>query len=281
VQLLASKPTDLRQALEALEKAAASTHPWFRNIRAIDLNFGCPSPAVIQEGSGPALLKRKKRLGELFAVLVAWRDANSLGVLAVGAKIRLGMSAGEVKERVYVDVGRTAAEAGLDYITVHGRHAGQRSSEAASWEAIREVKEAVGDRLAVIANGDVRSSADAHALLFSSGADGIMLGRAAMRNPWVFADMPRVPPPRPTEGRGKAMPPVGQLWPAEGTWPTVLQVNASEAAWAAWAAQGGGTREKHKAFHAANFKRLRDSAALAFPNARTRPPLSPSTVHLT
>jgi tRNA-dihydrouridine synthase B len=98
----------------------------FKNIRAVDINLGCPSPDVIREGAGPALLKRTKKLKEIFDALVKWKHNNSLGkVGAVGCKIRLGLNHVEQSNRVYMHVVETARASGLDYICIHARHAEQ------------------------------------------------------------------------------------------------------------------------------------------------------------
>jgi tRNA-dihydrouridine synthase B len=98
----------------------------FKNIRAIDINLGCPSPEVIKGGAGPALLKRTRKLKEIFDVLVKWKETNSLGsVGAVGCKIRLGLNHVEQSNKVYMQVVELARDAGLDYICIHARHAEQ------------------------------------------------------------------------------------------------------------------------------------------------------------
>ncbi len=86
LQLMVKTPSELEQCLLGLETMANSNngdneYVHFKNIKAIDLNFGCPSQEIIREGGGPALLKRKKRLSEIFSVLASWRDNNSLGIM--------------------------------------------------------------------------------------------------------------------------------------------------------------------------------------------------------
>ena len=167
MQLLAKSVDELQGALERLEAAAATTRPHFNNITAVDINFGCPSPDVIRNGSGPAMLKRRARLAELFAALVAWRHDTGLDVRAVGCKIRLGLNQTEADAKVYLPLVDAANEAGLDYICVHARHAGQRSRDPPRWDAITEVKARAA--MAVIGNGDVTSYADAAAMRAQTG----------------------------------------------------------------------------------------------------------------
>ena len=264
VQLLAKSVDELRGALDRLEAGAATTRGHFRNIAAVDLNFGCPSPDVIRNGSGPAMLKRRARLTELFATLVAWKRECGLDVQAVGAKIRLGLNKTEAEAKVYLPLVEAANEAGLDYIVVHARHAGQRSRDAPAWEAIGEVKARAA--MPVIGNGNVFSAADAVEMRRQTGCDGVMLARAAIRNPWVFRDfMP-----------GAAAPPDAS-WDGGRYWPTVAEVDAAEAAYAALA-QSANTKPKFVAFHERNFARLR---RVAETGDRSLAVDSPATIHLT
>ena len=269
LQLLASTPDELLSALRAIEELADAAFPHFANIRAVDLNFGCPSPAVLRDGAGPALLHRRSRVRSLFRALVEWRTRTSLSVGAVGAKLRLGLNAREaVRDRVFLDAGRAAAEEGLDFISLHARHAAQPSSSPPDWTAFARMRTALEEgsaragtpRPVLIANGNVRSRADADALVHSGGADGVMLARAAMRCPWIFSQFRGLscdaPPPSVTRSPSLS-------WDSIDVWPTVEQVNEAEEAWLAWGAHGRGTRDKHRQFHRANFARLRSPVAHA------------------
>lgn len=269
VQLLASTPAELLGALRTLEELSATpAHAHLRNIRAIDLNFGCPSPAVLSHGAGPALLHRRARVRALFRALSEWRERNTLGVRAVGAKLRLGLHAREAAHGVYLDAGRAAAEEGLDYVVLHARHAAQTSSSPPDWTAFARMRSALEKgaaaagvrRCALIANGNIRGRADADALVHAGGADGVMLARAAMRNPWSFAEFAGLSAeaPAPT---APARPPTA--WPENDAWPTPREVDDAEAQWRRWASFGAGTRDKHRVFHAANFARLRSGARSA------------------
>lgn len=107
--------------------------------RVYSLSFGCPSLDVIGDGAGPALLKRRTKLGDIFAALAEWKSqavpfvsastSAIHGFGAVGVKIRLGLNAREKQSKVYLHVIEAAARAQLDYVCVHGRHAGQKSRE--------------------------------------------------------------------------------------------------------------------------------------------------------
>ena len=279
VQLLAGSAEELLAALRTLEELAlAPQFSHFAHLRAVDVNLGCPSPAVIGEGKGPALLKRRAKLAALFSALRRWREGNSLGVAAVGAKLRLGLTAREAAMGVGEDAAACAADAGLDFVTVHGRHAGQGSSEPASWEAVgRAVAavRAVGAGTRVILNGDVRSAACARAALARSGADGVMVARAAFRTPAVFRELAASGEAAPAD------PPAGlqRGWSGGGEWLSEAEVDAAFLRWREdSAATPGGAREKHRVFHAANFARLREAAAN--PQLRHLPPPRVASEHL-
>lgn len=287
VQLLAKSVDELQGALERLEAGAATSRPQLRNIAAVDLNFGCdarlpaclqralsvgaafvrcPSPDVIRNGSGPAMLKRRARLTDLFTALVAWRRDCGLDVRCVGAKIRLGLNRTEMDAKVYLPLVDAANEAGLDYLVVHARHAGQRSRDAPTWDAIAEVKARAA--MPVIGNGNVFSAADAVAMRRQTGCDGVMLARAAIRNPWVFRDFAL-----PSAGAEQG----GSDWDGGRYWPTLAEVDAAAQAYAEWA-QRAGTKPKFVAFHERNFERLRRVAATG---DRSLAVDSPATIHLT
>ena len=116
VQLLVDRTTArdgwgvdcLNAALAALEEGAAGARPEWRHIRALDLNFGCPDPAVSARGAGPAQLRRRSKMRKLFEALAAWRRVTSLPVGAVGAKIRLGNTLREQQYQVYLPVAEAA-----------------------------------------------------------------------------------------------------------------------------------------------------------------------------
>ena len=126
IQLLAKSADELTRALRHIEHLASTSRPHYKNIQAVDLNFGCPSPDVISEGAGPALLKRRSKLLQIFQALSDWKNDNSLGnVGAVGIKIRLGLNQLEQNSKIYMNVVEAANLSVLDYMVVHARHAKQ------------------------------------------------------------------------------------------------------------------------------------------------------------
>lgn len=234
VQLLVTGERDVAEAFAALEELAATSHPHFRNICSVDLNFGCPSVDVIKIGAGPALLKRRSKLRAIFEALAAQKKRTSLPIGSVSAKIRLGLHQGEQDHKVYLPVVEMANDT-LDHITIHARHAKQRSRDEPTWSAIGEAKAIA--RIPVVGNGDVRTRADAERMRALTGCDGFLIARAAIADPWCFREL---------RGAG------GKASPAE--------IDEAERAYRGGAARCG-TKEKFVAFHAEGFARLRAGRA--------------------
>jgi tRNA-dihydrouridine synthase B len=183
LQLFAVNERELGVALYNLEKLADTTHPHFKNIIAIDLNFGCPSPDIIRIGAGPALLKRANKMRIMFDKLAFWRSTTKLPIQAISAKIRLGLNQQEQDHKIYLRLVESANEH-LDFLIVHARHAKQKSSDQPSWNAIAEIKELA--KIPIIGNGNVLGAKDAARMLEKTSCDGFMIARGAIEDPWVF-----------------------------------------------------------------------------------------------
>lgn len=162
---------------------------------AIDFNAGCPAPKIFNNGDGCALMKNPPLLEK---ILSAVKKSVSL---PVSVKIRLGVDAQHINA---VEVAKRAEFAGVDFISVHGRTREQFYSGAADWNEIARVKAAV--KIPVIANGDVRDFDSLDEIFSVTGANGVMIGRAAQGNPWIvkrllkyFLTGERLPPPTNSE----------------------------------------------------------------------------------
>ncbi len=142
----------------------------------IDINMGCPVPKIAgKAGSGAALMKDPERA---YRIVTALKQAD-LGV-PISVKTRLGW----IDNTDILDFAVGLEKAGADVITIHGRTRSQGYSGVADWDMIRQVKSRVS--IPVIANGDVTSQEDIERCLKVTGADGIMIGRGALGNPWIF-----------------------------------------------------------------------------------------------
>ena len=160
----------------------------------VDMNLGCPVPKVVGKGGGSSLLREPNTAREIFS-----RVVRSVRRVPVTVKMRLGYSDPTGDEAVAI--ARIAEECGVDAVAVHGRTREQGYSGCANYEAIGRVKRAVS--IPVIGNGDVVDVDSAHRLRAASGCDGVMLGRGALGNPWIYDAISasfegRPPPTAPT-----------------------------------------------------------------------------------
>ncbi|MEJ5308200.1 MAG: tRNA dihydrouridine synthase DusB [Anaerolineae bacterium] len=168
--------------VDILAKAARAVEAL--GIDVLDFNMGCAEPKIVKGGHGAALLKDPALIGRIVTRLVA-----TVRVPVTG-KIRLGWDAGS---RNYLEVARILEDSGAAMLAVHGRTADQQYTGRADWDAIAAVKQAV--RIPVLASGDVKCAADISRIQARTGCDGVMIGRAAIGNPWIFQyrDLPDVP----------------------------------------------------------------------------------------
>lgn len=144
----------------------------------LDINMGCPVPKVVNNGEGSALMKNPKLAEEIVS------KVSRAIKKPVTVKIRKGFDENSINA---VEIAKIAECAGAAAVAVHGRTREQYYAGHADWECIRAVKEAV--KIPVIGNGDVVDAASAKKLLEQTGCDGIMIGRGAQGNPWIFKEV--------------------------------------------------------------------------------------------
>jgi nifR3 family TIM-barrel protein len=165
-QLFGSDPYTLAESAKIVEDAG---------FDLVDLNLGCPAKRVVKCNGGSGLLKDLPVIGKIFAAV---RSAVSIPFTV---KFRLGWDDANI---VCVALAKMAEDCGLNAVALHARTREQGYSGTARWEWIAAVKNAV--RIPVIGNGDIRSPEDAIAMVAQTGCDGVMVGRTAASNPWIF-----------------------------------------------------------------------------------------------
>lgn len=164
----------------------------------LDINMGCPVPKVVNNGEGSALMKNPKLAEEIITKMVKAVKKP------VTVKIRKGFDEAHLNA---VEMAKIAEASGAAAVAVHGRTREQYYAGKADWDCIRAVKEAV--EIPVIGNGDVTDALSAERLLKETGCDGVMVGRAAQGNPFIFREITEyletgVIPPKPTPAEVRA-----------------------------------------------------------------------------
>lgn len=168
-QLFGSDPEVMAEAAQVVEQMG---------FDSIDLNLGCPAKKVVKCNGGSGLLRDLPLLGQLFARI---RGAVALPFTV---KFRAGWDEAHL---VHVELARLAEASGVNGLALHARTREQGYSGQAQWRWIAEVKHAVA--IPVVGNGDIRSPEDAAAMVAATGCDGVMIGRTAASNPWIFRQM--------------------------------------------------------------------------------------------
>lgn len=167
LQLIGEDEFHIRRILDDAKK--------YPQIRAVDLNLGCPAPKVYRKNVGGALLKDPKKMA---SILSAMRDSWQ-GTLS--AKLRIGFQDDSLFETIL----KTVLDCGVDFITLHARTVRQLYRGKADHSYTRRAVEICG-RVPLVANGDITSWQSAENVAKATGCAGIMIGRSAMRNPWIF-----------------------------------------------------------------------------------------------
>jgi len=182
VQIFGSDPQVMAEAGRVVVDAGADL---------VDINMGCPARKVVKTGAGGALLRSPDRVRAIVSAV------RAVCPVPLTVKTRTGWSA---DQPVASDIARIVEDCGADAITLHPRFVAQRFSGQADWGIIAHVKSQVG--IPVIGNGDVWSPSRALDMMQQTGCDGVMIGRAAIGNPWIFReilDLDRGLNPRPPE----------------------------------------------------------------------------------
>ncbi|MBR2549144.1 MAG: tRNA-dihydrouridine synthase [Clostridiales bacterium] len=178
IQLFGSDPDDFKAAIETIMET-----PELKDVSIIDINMGCPVPKVVKTGSGSALMEDPVRASDIVKACKK-TVAGLKRKVPVTVKTRTGFNAGDKGKP---DFAKALADAGCDMICVHGRTRTQMYHGESSIEAIALMRDAVRDYdIPFFANGDICDVYSARKVFERTGCDGIMIGRAARGNPWIF-----------------------------------------------------------------------------------------------
>lgn len=167
IQLFGSVPSELAEAAKMVEASGADI---------IDFNMGCPVPKIVNNGEGSALMKNPQLAYEVLAAMV---EAVKIPVTV---KFRAGWDENNINA---VEIAQLAEKAGVAAVAVHGRTRKQFYEGKADWSVIADVKRAV--KIPVFGNGDIHTVADGLRMLEETHCDGLMVGRGADGNPWLFS----------------------------------------------------------------------------------------------
>ena len=169
LQLFGSDPEVISEVAKQIEELP---------FAILDINMGCPVPKIVRNGEGSALMNQPKLVHEIVSKTVKAIQKP------VTVKIRKGFNDESINA---VEIAKIIEDAGGAAVAVHGRTREQYYSGKADWDIIRQVKEAVS--IPVIGNGDVTSGESALAMMLETGCDGVMIGRGAQGNPWIFSEL--------------------------------------------------------------------------------------------
>lgn len=168
IQIFGSDP-------EKIERAIKEKINPLENITDLSFNMGCPAPKIFKNGEGSALMKNPDLVDKITKTLV--KSTNK----KVNVKFRSGV---DDSSKNYIEIGKICEDNGVDYVILHGRTREQHYSGSANWDDIKILKEALS--IPVIANGDVFTVDDFKNIVQRTNADGVMLARGAMGNPFLF-----------------------------------------------------------------------------------------------
>jgi len=172
IQIYGSHPERMADAAEFVQALGADV---------VDINMGCPANKVLKGCAGAALM------GDLPLAREIVRTVRRRVGIPLTVKFRVGLD--EARSN-YLELGRICESEGVDAVALHARTARQMFTGRADWEHIRRLKSAV--RIPVSGNGDVETPGDALGLWDAAGCDGVMIGRAAIKNPWIFRQIAAV-----------------------------------------------------------------------------------------
>ncbi len=169
IQIFGSDPQKLKEAAKIVQEQGADF---------VDINFGCPVKKVVSDGAGAAWLKEPERMGDMLATV-----ASALRI-PLSIKIRTGWDHESINAEQVV---HTAAKAGVVWVAIHGRTRAQAYTGSADWELIKKISNS--SPIPILGNGDVVTSDIARARIDGGYCHAVMIGRGALKNPWIFREL--------------------------------------------------------------------------------------------
>src|SRR5438045_2748863 len=166
VQIFGGQPERMRMAAERSEELGAGI---------LDINGGCPAPKVVKHGGGSGLLRDLPRLETIL------KEIKKAITIPLTIKIRAGYSESTINA---IDTAKLAEDCGVEHIALHGRTKEQGYRGLADWDLVREIKKVV--KVPVSGSGDITTIQQAFDRFRETGCDGLLIGRGAMANPWIF-----------------------------------------------------------------------------------------------
>jgi tRNA-dihydrouridine synthase B len=166
VQIFGGQPARMAMAAEMAQEVGADM---------LDINCGCPAPKVVKHGGGSGLLRDHSRLETIL------KEVKKAITIPLTIKIRAGFYDHTINA---VETARLAEDCGAEHIALHGRTKEQGYKGLANWDLVRQIKEVV--KVPVSGSGDVTTIEGAFARWRETGCDGVLIGRGAMANPWIF-----------------------------------------------------------------------------------------------
>jgi tRNA-dihydrouridine synthase B len=222
---------------DAAMMAEAAAYNIDRGAQIIDINMGCPAKKVCNKWAGSALMRDEALALQIVEAVVAVCAPRGVPVTL---KMRTGWCA---TERNALSIARAAESAGIALLTVHGRTREQGYKGLAEYDTIAAVKAAL--RIPVVANGDIDSPRKARSVLRQTGADAVMIGRAAQGRPWIFREITHflatgqeLPPPPTSEVRGWLLAHLHEHYALYGEW-TGVRSARKHIGWAVRGLPGG------------------------------------------
>ena len=178
VQIFGSEPSFMARAAALLESGGYRGRSGDGLPVSIDINMGCPVHKIVSNGEGSALMRDPKLVGEIV------KAVSGAVKIPVTVKIRAGWDEKSINAP---EIAKIAEANGAAAVFVHGRTRQQMYAPSADWSVIADVKKAV--KIPVIGNGDICTAHDAQKMVETTGCDGVMIGRGALGNPWLFSEI--------------------------------------------------------------------------------------------